>query len=108
MLVSQHPYVSDVLLAVLQVPDTLVFHVAGLAPRLADPSLAILEAEFFDRLFDAAPSAPARLGRLHRTCILSHQPRIRKAHEATYVSARNLFARYICGLVGLPNSRLMR
>src|SRR5207247_6745821 len=53
MLVSQHPHVSDVLLAVLQVPDTLVFHVAGLAPRLADPSLAILEAEFFDRIFDA-------------------------------------------------------
>ena len=61
MLVSQHPHVSDVLLAVLQVPDTLVFHVAGLAPRLADPSLAILEAELLDRLLDAAPSAPTRL-----------------------------------------------
>src|SRR5438034_6420090 len=71
MLVSQHPHVSDVFLAVLQIPDTLVFHVAGLAPRLADPSLAILEAELLDRLLDAAPSAGTRLGSLHRTCILS-------------------------------------
>src|SRR2546428_6709619 len=98
MLVSQHTHVSDVLLAVLQIPDALVFHVARLAPRLADPSLAILEAEFFDRLLDAAPSAFTRLTWVHRTCILSHYTRIRKGHEATYVSARNLFARYFSPL----------
>src|SRR6266566_7204644 len=98
MLVSQHPHVSDVLLAVLQIPDTLVFHVARLAPRLADPSLAVLEAKIIKRLFDAAPSAGARLNGVHRTCILSHRTRIRKAHKATYVSARNLFARYFSHL----------
>src|SRR2546427_10182135 len=64
-------YVSEMLVPVSQVPKALVFGVAGLAPRLTNTPLAMLEAELIDGFFDAAPSASSRNHRRHRTCILS-------------------------------------
>jgi hypothetical protein len=64
-------HVSEMLVPVSQIPEALVLDVAGLAPRLTNASLAILEAELIDGFFDAASSASSR-GRLHRTGILSH------------------------------------
>ena len=54
-------YMSEMLVPVSQVPDARVFGVAGLAPRLTNTPLAILEAELIDGFFDAAPSASSRI-----------------------------------------------
>jgi hypothetical protein len=47
-------HVREMVVPVSQIPEVLLFDVAGLAPRLTNPSLSILEAELIDGLFDAA------------------------------------------------------
>jgi len=54
-------HMSEMLVPVFQIPQPLVFDVAGLAPRLTNAPLAILEAELVDGFLDTAPSTSSRV-----------------------------------------------
>jgi hypothetical protein len=56
-------HMSEMLVPVSEIPKALVLGVAGLAPRLVDAPLAILEAKLIDWLLDSAPSADPRFQR---------------------------------------------
>jgi len=96
-------HMSEMLIPVSQVPEPLVLDVAGLAPRLANAPLAILEAELIDGFFDAASSASWRDAIEHAFYRLRVEETSTSAREfgqrLVFISARddnNMCVRHAC------------